>query len=354
MPVKEALYDYVIDDCVGVEDDVFAFAAFLDPQKEGKQGYEGLAIRRIVHYFAAEDRWEWYDMRPKGVNRSSAGISPDGTKETLLLLSLNEFLSFRYGSELSVSEGKIPVKTIIVPTGLRFIGNHFFAAGTKATIVRRDGPEEWTRIHQQTEGVEITLEALDGYAEDDIYVAGIDDDYTTRTLFHFDGKELTLQTVPEGYEREGFYGIAVCCAPDGTVYVIDRNGGLIAGSKDERWRTLIHPKDVRTNAMFDMVWFKGDLYATSPDWLYRFEGDNWVPINPDKGYKPIAWGFVSANDNVLLAAGPFGASIFDGDEWRPVYAQVTLEEIAVRDALQRQVDAVKDVVDMVRPGLTDD
>ena len=102
--------------------------------------------------------------------------------------------------------------------------------------------------------------------------------------------------------------------------------------------------------MRDMVWFKGELFATSPDWLYRFDGSNWEPINPDTGFKPIAWGFVSANENVLLAAGPFGASVFDGTEWKSIYSQVSIEDIAMKDALEEQMGALESVLDMFGGG----
>jgi hypothetical protein len=346
MSVEDALFDYVINDCVVVEDDVFAFFATLDPQKEGKAEYQHLSPCRLVHYFRAQDRWEWLDIPRTGVRSSAAGFAADGSRETIFTCSMNEVISFRYDRGPNGTEKQIPFDTVLVPKGIRFIGDHFFLAGADSTIVRRDGPESWTRLYRQTEGVEVSLEAIDGFAEDDVYVAGSDEEFGVEGLFHFDGDQLVLQAVPDHYVRRGFHGVALCCAPDGSVYAVQRNGGLIAGNKDEGWRTLIRPEDVRTNYMDGMVWFKGTVYATSPDWLYRFDGHNWEPINPEAGFKPIAWGFVSANENVLLAAGPFGASIFDGTEWTPIYAQVSLEEIALKEALEKQVSAVEEVLDM--------
>ena len=68
-----------------------------------------------------------------------------------------------------------------------------------------------------------------------------------------------------------------------------------------------------------MVCFKGSLYVTTPDWLYRFDGSNWEPINLENGFKLISFGYVSANENVLLAADPLGVAVFDGMEWTSIY-----------------------------------
>ena len=350
MSAEDALFDYVIESCLVVEDNVFAFFASLDPALTDEAKVANLSPCRIVHYFALEDRWEWTDIRRKGIYATSVGFSHDKTRETVFALSLNEVISVTYADEPKFIETKIPLSVIGVVENMKFIGDHLFAVSSKTKIVRRDKQDEWRQIYKETNGVEVRLFAIDGYGEDDIYVTGKDKEGRQHGILHFDGKKITRQQVPAALEEEGFFGIAVCCTPDGTVYAVDRSGALIAGSKDERWRTLIHTDIVETNYMRDMVWFKGELYATSPDWLYRFDGSNWEPINPDTGFKPIAWGFVSANENVLLAAGPFGASVFDGTEWKSIYSQVTIEDLAMKDALDKQLSAVESVLDIFGGG----
>ena len=346
MSVESVLVDYVIDSCLVVEDDVFAFFAHLDPQKEDVAKARGLAPCRIVHYFAAEDRWDWVDLPQLGFGACAAGFSKSGKRETLFVTSMSEVFSIHYGHSTDGFERSIPPNTIIIAKSLKFIGGHLFAAGTSSTVVRREGENEWSQVYSVSDGEKAKLFAIDGYGENDIYVTGNDRSDRQDGLLHFDGKKMTALQIPNDLIEEGFFGVGICCAPDGTVYAVDRSGALIAGNKNERWRTLVHTNDVETNYMRDMVWFKDSLYATTPDWLYRFDGTNWEPVNPETGFKPIAWGYVSANENVLLAAGPFGAATFDGEEWTSIYGQVTLEELAVKDALEKQLSAVEGVLDI--------
>jgi len=342
MSAESALSEYVIDSCLVVENDVFAFFAHLDPQKEG----EGLAPCRIVHYFAADDRWEWVDLPQMGFGACAAGFTKNGNRETIFVTTMSEVYSFHYGQNADGFEKAIPPKTIIVAKSLKFVGSHLLAAGTSSTIARREGQNDWRQVHSVSGGTKAKLFAIDGYGEQDIYVTGSDRADRQNGLLYFDGKKMVPQQIPDDLIEAGFFGVAICCAPDGTVYAVERSGALIAGNKDDLWRTLIHTNDVETNYMRDMVWFKGSLYATTPDWLYRFDGTNWAPINPDTGFKPIAWGYVSAYEDVLLAAGPFGAATFDGEEWTSIYGQVTLEELAMKDALEKQLGAVESVLDI--------
>lgn len=320
MAAEDALYNYSIQNCAVVEDDVFAFFATIDPTRDGTTGYEHLSPCRIVHYDVSEDRWQWRDIARTGSRKIAVGRAADGSRETVFLNSLNEVVTFRYNDGRDKLETTIPRKAILVASAIRFVGKHFLVAGTDYGIVRRDGPEQWTSLYSKTDGQRVDLEVLDGFAEDDLYLAGTDDDFSVQAMFHFDGKAMTQQVVPAHFQDVGFQPAAVSCTPNGNVYVLDRGGGLITGNNSEGWRTVIQPRDAATDAMFDMVWYKDTLYATTIHCLYCLHGNRWVPVNPGNKSRPVAFGFVDANETTLLAAGPYCASIFDGSEWKSIYS----------------------------------
>ncbi|WNZ60922.1 hypothetical protein QEG98_34170 [Myxococcus sp. MxC21-1] len=147
---------------------------------------------------------------------------------------------------------------------------------------------------------------VDGFAEDDLYVAG-----GPGELWHLDGvtwRRLALPT-NETVRR-------VCCAHDGEVYVLAGSRQLLVGRRSD-WR---HLEPRAAEEAFESIVAYGDrVILSTQSALFEVA---------DGAISPAALGsmstlrncsFLAAGHGILLVAGAHSASSFDGTTWTEIF-----------------------------------
>lgn len=145
------------------------------------------------------------------------------------------------------------------------------------------------------------FEVIAGFSAADIYAGGGEGD-----LWHYNGEKWNRCPVPTNMYIE-----TICCAGDGYVYVGLQSGSIMQG-RTNKWK-LIH-KGTMTLPFQDMVWFQDKVWCTSDYGIWTIENGKLTdPLLPAEVRS--CSGNLSVNDGVMLLAGMYGASVFDGVKW---------------------------------------
>jgi hypothetical protein len=195
--------------------------------------------------------------------------------------------------------------------GVATIDGYVYATGPWRSVCRRLGPNQWESIVDRasmpmparnsygsnSEG----FTAIAGFHANDIYCVGGHGD-----AWRFDGKRWHCCPLPTNMLLE-----SVCCAGDGLVYIGMQNGSVLRGREDS-WQ-LIHRGDL-TLPFKDMVWFDGRVWCTSDYGVWSIEQGKLTnaPLPPE--VRACA-GNLAVGDGVLLLAGRYGATLYDGSHW---------------------------------------
>ncbi|KQX27884.1 hypothetical protein ASD05_28095 [Variovorax sp. Root434] len=187
----------------------------------------------------------------------------------------------------------------------REIGGHVHACGSKRQVFRRVGDRQWVDMSAppaaQTEV--FGFEALDGYAENEIYAAGWGGE-----IWRYDGSAWTQCGSPTNVILT-----AVCCAGDGTVYVGGQGGVLVSGRGDV-WASVAWEDEV-TADLWDLCWFRDRLYVATMSQLYTLDADRLVPVDYG-GMGRVTCYSLSVAQGVLWSVGKADVASFDGTTWQ--------------------------------------
>ena len=347
----EALGAFTITSAALVDDETFAFVAHADETNEKWKGADVLPAR-LVTFNLRTGNWGWkgYDGFTGGT--VAGGRSVEGHKMALFTNNHRQVVAFHYKNGPNGEEPPIPA----YPDGhflsrMRFIGTRFYGVGFDFSVSRRNGPEDWEVLHADPDGDQLT--AIGGFSETDIYAAGREE-----MLLHFDGSEWTRQELPYDAVEEAFRASDLICAPDGVVYVCGQDGQLLSGRAGESWRLVISMDEAPMSELTGMCWFRDQLFATSHSAIYRLVDEAWELADFEGSeLQPVASGFLDASDNVMLAAGPFGAAIYDGDQWTPIhgsYDDLDLLRIQLLDKLTEDLTDIRDAARQVAEGTSGD
>jgi photosystem II stability/assembly factor-like uncharacterized protein len=129
----------------------------------------------------------------------------------------------------------------------RFIGDKVVAVGMSRQVYRREQPGKWVHIDQGVLAKPrdmVGFEAVDGFAQDDIYAAGLKGE-----IWHYDGKNWRQEKSPTDWAISRLR----CVAPD-MIYACGAGGALIRGQKGRF--DLIQQKTTKDN-LYGLEWFKG-------------------------------------------------------------------------------------------------
>lgn len=192
---------------------------------------------------------------------------------------------------------------------LRWIGTHLYACGGQNQVHRQDGAT-WTRMDRglfaPLEGaVDRSLEAIDGFADDDIYAAGLNGE-----IWHWDGNRWAAVDSPT---NANLY--CLLCSSGGDVYVGGAGGLLFKRRRDQAWEELSNP-DVTEDVLEDMTEFRGKIYVTATDVLAATDGTAPleavdVPVDGPKAYYAI-----DSVPEALWVVGDESVLQFDGSQWQ--------------------------------------
>jgi hypothetical protein len=292
---------------------------------------DALSERRVVHAYLTEwDAGTWRvgdaddgdDIRDWGVVAVTVVHQP--LEQALFLGAQGEVLCMGSGDthhERIPAAGKGPLR------GLCSVDGQAYACGMLEQVYRRHGHDDWRALDQgltrksKAKGKSSDpgsdpgsdqgtgkgkanaiggFEAIGGFAHDELYAAGWHGD-----IRHFDGKRWTPCRSPVETVLT-----ALCCAPDGQVYICGQDGTLLRG-RGADWERLA--QDLGED-LWSLAWFDGALYAASACAVYRLDGEALHAIDFGADQPSTCYG-LSAADGVMWSIGPKDIMAFDGQSW---------------------------------------
>jgi hypothetical protein len=165
------------------------------------------------------------------------------------------------------TNGKINVNFSI--RSLAAIEHVIYACGMGRHVLKRTGPGFWDEIgpgmNNKDEGQVVGFEDIDGFSVDDMYAVGWVGEIWRRDK----GKWKRLDSpVTKNLN-------AVCCAPDGKVYVVGDGGVMLRGSLNT-WDVLNTDSVAGLNLM-DVAFFGDTVYTVTDFQIFKLQGDTLVP-----------------------------------------------------------------------------
>ncbi|HEW98796.1 MAG: hypothetical protein DRR16_16530 [Candidatus Parabeggiatoa sp. nov. 3] len=172
-------------------------------------------------------------------------------------------------------EERIPLIHRTYVNRVREIDGAAFIVGTVGTVFRREGPNNWTclygndvdSLNDEQKNRFLSFYDIGGFDLNDIYACG-----NNGHLYHYNGEQWRTIDCPTNEDMK-----ALCCAPNGKVYIGGRNGMVIEGREDE-WQIIdrpdpygLIPEDgmLSTNVI-DMTWYKDRLYIAAEQGVYEY------------------------------------------------------------------------------------
>lgn len=205
---------------------------------------------------------------------------------------------------------------------LRQIGDHLYACGSGGQVYRRDGADNWVHhdagLLQDRKALadgaanRMLLAALDGAAEDDLYVCGSRPGETgyEGVLFHSDGTIWTPVAAPRLKQLN-----AIHVEGADRVWLCGIDGALLVGNHADGFEDW---SDTAQGQLFhDLTMFEDTLYLASNKGLCAYDGRRRRVVRVKTGLKPepISLMMVDHADGVLWAVGGKDIVRFDGRQW---------------------------------------
>jgi hypothetical protein len=190
--------------------------------------------------------------------------------------------------------------------GVRTIGQHVYVVGMNRQAWRRDDAHQWTSIDQAARPADgskevVGFEAVDGFAESDIYAVGWNGE-----IWHYDGSGWHQKQSPTNIVLT-----RVQCAGNGVVYASGRKGLLLKG-RDDSWEVIDHQSMI--DDIWDLAWYQEKLYLSTMYGLFTLDQDKLLPVDFGED-SPNSCYHLSAADGVLWSIGGKDIMAFDGNSW---------------------------------------
>ncbi len=357
---EDALKGWVIVSAAVVDDTTFAFSANWDETYHGPTLPSDVTDRLVYCDLKAAT---WGGKKYNGgfsFARSAGGVTPEGLSQALFATAGG------YVSSFTFPDGPFGMEADMSARGaanLFFAGAHYYTYGLGNTFLRRNRPGDWTiiseatgsRVEQRRAG---NITAGGGFSDDDIYLWNSgpldgDPEDVIGHLLHWDGKSLTKLPVPaqlsKGIDGSPFWAHSICCVPDGRVFLSGTDGELVVGNRKTGFKVLVPALDEHLPGM-NMAWFKGKLYGAIDFGLFSFDfkRNRWVgePFLGDPN-APVNFPYIDANENVMLVAGGYGASIYDGERWARLAGDVSaldLTRLQLMEKLAGDTVTLRDIM----------
>lgn len=329
---KAKWYGYTVTDCVVRNKDLFYFVARNEEQgsRAGPTQQETV-VKRIISFDLSEPEGpRWGRQKLKYFSRIHAGVT---------LLPAEQFIGVDADGHVYAIGGGVAEMQEHIPeskegplrggvTRVRTIQGYLYAVGGFHSVCRRVGRNQWESLgfnlpipnnptkREYLDAIfEMTLEDIDGFAHDDLYIIG-----GQGRVWHCDGKQWRPIPFPSN-----MYLKSICCAGDGFVYIGAQSGTVFKGRGDQ-WTML--ERGHMSLPFNDMVWHAGKVWCTSDYGLWYIE-DGKVKNAELPAEIKVCAGHLSVGDGVMLMAGVYGAAYHDGEQWTLIfnaYAMDTLVE----------------------------
>ena len=210
-------------------------------------------------------------------------------------------------------------------TDVKTVGDSMYAIGVPHLLYKRNGVNDWENISESIPLVQEYVDGklqgkifgwrdLDGFSEQDIYLAGGEGE-----IWHYDGSDFKQCDFPSNERVRN-----VCCAGDGYVYIGGKRGRLWKG-KNDTWE-LVSEKEFSV-IWRDIAWFKGRLFLGSDYGLWEFKDSEVIRAEvPDQVLTCSGSLSICPEKKYLLTAGNNGASMYDGKEWTVLFDRFDLPD----------------------------
>ncbi|WP_217441940.1 MULTISPECIES: hypothetical protein [unclassified Myxococcus] len=247
------------------------------------------------------DGGDWADGVDTTWNSTAIAVARQPSEKMVVVGEDGEVVTYVGGK--SKNEALKPAPVMI--RNAREIAGWVYACGMKRQVYKRIGEAKWVAMNAPAaEATEKAgFEAIDGTSETDLYAAGWGGE-----VWRYDGKSWSPCESPTRVILS-----AVCCAPDGTVYVAGQQGVLLKG-RGSAFAVVPWAEEV-TSDLWDLCWFRGKLYVATLSALYTLEGDRLVEVDFGEAGTPTCYGLATAED-VLWSIGRDDVASFDGTTWK--------------------------------------
>jgi hypothetical protein len=240
---------------------------------------------RLYFYDAqdTESSWIHHDLPDWTVVSLCAAEHTGLAPRVYAALSKHGEIEFTWpdGSKIELIEGaglkvnRQPVYGYV--NAIRQIGDGLYVCGSGGQVYRREA-SGWRHIADQlkTPAPRTSLEsgvsmdelgihdfaAIDGYADNDIYVAG-----GAGEVYHYDGTNWTRSAVSSNELLNSIH-----CADNGEVWVCGFNGTILRGSHKSGFSDVSHYDDNMTFSSIRV--FNGEAYLASAEGLFVFNEES--------------------------------------------------------------------------------
>lgn len=176
---------------------------------------------------------------------------------------------------------------------LRGIGKTLYACGMGRQVYRRDGPGRWARQDQGAvvppDRAAVTgFNSIDGLSEDDIYAVGYGGEIWRRLDERWQQIESPTNVILH----------RVRVIKKKLAYAAGQRGVLLRGSGNS-WQAI--KQETTEDNLWGMEWFKGSLYLSSEDAIYRLNDRDELDVMDTPGIDTC--GHLHANDGVMWSFG---------------------------------------------------
>ena len=202
---------------------------------------------------------------------------------------------------------------------IKAIDGVIYGVGWGRSVCKREGPNHWVPIWNQLPVPKVKstpdlnrygFRAIDGFSGSDIYAAGGNGD-----VWHFDGDAWKQIRFPSDML---IYN--VCCGGDGAVYIAGHGGTVFRGRGDQ-WSKIC--EGIASYWFNDMVWYQDKVWGTNDYGICAFNENGEQKLDlPD--FVRSSTGYMAQGDGVLVIAGMYGASMYDGTKWSSLVDLVDL------------------------------
>lgn len=201
----------------------------------------------------------------------------------------------------------------------RTFGGSLLVATNARQLFVRMAPSQWVLLGPATpvapeEYYKCGFEDFSQFTDDDLYAVGGSGD-----IWHFNGEHWRQCKFPTDWGLS-----AVCCAPDGEVYVAD--SVVIYCGRGDRWKRL-RTKGRISLPIKDLVWFEDKIWATNDYGFWVLEGDTLVEADVPSDVK-VCSGNLAVRDGVMLLAGYGGATYKCDGVWTTIFHDFELRQLA--------------------------
>ena len=235
-------------------------------------------------------------IRPSGGNRTVVAISPRGAFWEVDPAALNEVSGEINGVQNSLR-------------ALAAIDNAIYACGMGRTVLSRNGPGDWDNIGPNLKENNNTMqvvgfEDIDGFSGNDIYTVGWNGE-----IWHFNGSIWRRMDSPVSANLN-----AVCCASNGTVYIVGDEGVMLHG-RDDTWDVI---ETGRFENLMDVAFYGGVIYMVTDFEILKVNDDLSI-VPEDKFFSsedpPGTCLHLLIADDGLVSIGPKDLFRLHGNVW---------------------------------------